>query len=79
MVGVHLKLVKDIARIFQSSDSICGSLFGFFKKCKAPKNLFQRARCMGFANYTGDEILYYIKIEEKNQSTSLDNSSGIDL
>ena len=36
-----------------------------FKKSKAPENHWQPEIWIGFAHPTGDEIFYYIKIEEE--------------
>ena len=39
VVGVHLKLVKDIPKTSQNSDSICGSLFGISRSVRLHESL----------------------------------------
>ena len=56
-----LEISEKNTRIFQNWDFIFGGLF------KAPGNSLQPEYWMGFAHSTGDEMCYYIKIEEKKQ------------
>ena len=51
-------LTQNISRFcFQILESIC-----YFKRVKAPKNPCQPCRLVGFADLTGYNICYYIRI-----------------
>ena len=77
MLGVHLKLVKDIPRLFQNSDFVCGGLFDILRSVRLHKIFCNHKDGWGLHTTLDMKCATTLRHRIKIQSTSSDQSYRI--